>query len=47
VVDVVAQQARTFDELRDQFAFKVEGHGLWRPKLSKILEFSSYSVCTH
>src|SRR5450432_4186177 len=48
VVDVIAQQARTFDKLRDQLAFKIERHWPQRsPKLSNCLEFSSYSVFTH
>ena len=48
VVDVIAQQARAFDELRDQLAFQIERQSLERfPKLSNCLEFSSYSVFTH
>jgi len=48
VIDIIAQQARAFDELRNQLAFQVERHGLRRSsKLSKSLEFSSYSVYTH
>ena len=56
VVDVVAQQARAFDELRNQLAFQgpetsaVYLGGLFGqavPKLSNCLEFSSYSVFTH
>jgi hypothetical protein len=48
VVDIVAQQARAFDELRNQLAFQIERHELRRSsKLSNCLEFSSYSVFTH
>jgi hypothetical protein len=36
VVDVIAQQARAFDELRNQLAFEIKRHGLQQsPKLSK------------
>ena len=54
VIDVVAQQARTFDQLRDQLTFQVERHIRVSPsgrvgpsKLSKCSCFSSYSVFTH
>src|SRR5689334_18038228 len=53
VVDVIAQQPRTLDELGDQPAFQIERHFRYMvrasalPNLSNCLGFSNYSVYTH
>lgn len=38
-VDVIAQQARAFDELRNQLAFQIERHQLGRPKAFQKFRF--------
>ena len=39
VVDVIAQQARAFDELRNQLALQIERHGLQPPKAFQKFRF--------
>jgi hypothetical protein len=48
MVDIVAQQPRTFDQLGNELLFQVESHkGLDGPRIANSLGFSSHSVFTH